>query len=183
MGGGALPAPGPNPGRAPGAPERVGWGPRRSPGRTGVRVTPCGGAPGRGRWKIGLPRSGIAPRAGAPLAAERGVALGGARYTGRGPVCGTIKRRGAAEPAPGCPERTGALVRTSPGKGGAGAPGCGGAVTPLDGGSEASVPASAAISHSPVSISGGATSASSSSATWSSIVGSEGLAASTTDGV
>ena len=32
-----MPAPGPNPGRAPGAPERVGCGPRRSPGRAGVR--------------------------------------------------------------------------------------------------------------------------------------------------
>ena len=47
----------------PGAPERVGCGPRRSPGRIGGRVPGAplvGGPPGRGRWKIGLPRSGMA---------------------------------------------------------------------------------------------------------------------------
>ena len=53
------------PGRAPGAPERVGCGPRRSPGRTGGRVAPGGTElPGRGRWKIGFPRSGIASARG-----------------------------------------------------------------------------------------------------------------------
>src|SRR5579863_5649941 len=73
----------------PGGPERVGCGPRRSPGRMGGRVWPVGGIPGRcGRWKIGLPRSGITTRGGAPAGRT------GAWYTGRGPVCGTINRRG-----------------------------------------------------------------------------------------
>ncbi len=93
----------------PGAPARVGCGPRRSPGRTGGRPVgaPCMGAPGRGRWKIGLPRSGIPPRAGAPVAAAgRGTigGGGGAVYTGRGPVCGTIRRR--CVPPIGWPGRT-----------------------------------------------------------------------------
>jgi hypothetical protein len=83
----------------PGAPERVGCGPRRSPGRIGGRPvpgppgplgpTPCPGYGGRGRWKIGLPRSGSPVRGAAVLAAGRG----GAAYTGRGPVCGTMSRR------------------------------------------------------------------------------------------
>ena len=80
-----MPAPGPNPGRVPGAPERVGCGPRRSPHAPVAASTPCGGTPGRGRWKIGLPRSGMPPR-GAIGAPGRGGATGGARYTGRGPV-------------------------------------------------------------------------------------------------
>lgn len=106
-GGGAAPtpAPAPNGGRAPGAPERVGCGPRRSPGRIGGLVCPgvnwpgalpgpCAGVPGRGRAKIGLPRSGIPPRGGAVGTGRVGDG-GGAAYTGRGPVCGTINRRGA----------------------------------------------------------------------------------------
>jgi len=93
----AAPAPAPNGGRIPGAPERVGCGPRRSPGRIGGRLVPgaacpapCPGNGGRGRWKIGLPRSG-SPVRGAVGVAPAGRT--GAAYTGRGPVCGTIRRR------------------------------------------------------------------------------------------
>ena len=96
-----MPGPAAKPGRAPGAPERVGCGPRRSPGRIGGRCWPLGVAPGRGRWKMGLPRSGITCR-GVVLAAGRA----GAEYTGRGPVCGTIRRRGGAAGAAGCIARS-----------------------------------------------------------------------------
>src|ERR1019366_7596467 len=51
--------------------------------------------PGRGRWKIGLPRSGIPPRGGTVGRSAVGDG-GGAAYTGRGPVCGTIMRRTGA---------------------------------------------------------------------------------------
>ncbi len=44
----------------------------------------------------------------------RGGATGGARYTGRGPVWGTIKRRGACAAVPGCPGRAGAPGRATP---------------------------------------------------------------------
>src|SRR6516164_1857419 len=43
---------------------------------------------GRGRWKIGFPRSGMTVRGGVGFAGRCGAA-----YTGRGPVCGTISRR------------------------------------------------------------------------------------------
>lgn len=72
---------------------------RRSPGRRGGRAP---GTPGRGRWKIGCPGTG---RPGAGRAAALGAAgdCGGALYTGRGPVWGTITRRcggvGAADVA------------------------------------------------------------------------------------
>jgi hypothetical protein len=78
---------------------------RRSPGRNGGRpagepaCAPCG----RGRWKIGCPGTGR-PGAGLPWCGRAvpvfdaaGVAgRTGAVYTGRGPVCGTISRRGGA---------------------------------------------------------------------------------------
>jgi hypothetical protein len=73
---------------------------RRSPGRSGGRGAPTPPGPcGRGRWKIGWPgtgRPGAGRRVpigalawGAGVGAGRG---GGALYTGRGPVCGTIMR-------------------------------------------------------------------------------------------
>ncbi len=43
---------------------------------------------------MGLPRSGIPPRGGAEAALGRAADGGGAAYTGRGPVCGTINLRG-----------------------------------------------------------------------------------------
>ncbi len=71
---------------------------RRSPGRSGGRGAPTPPGPcGRGRWKIGWPGTGR-PGAGRKVpigalawggGAGRG---GGALYTGRGPVCGTIMR-------------------------------------------------------------------------------------------
>ena len=74
---------------------------RRSPGRMGGRGPPAGGAAGRGRWKIGCPGTGRPGTGRAAIgtpgctgAAGRG---GGALYTGRGPVCGTIIR-GAGGP-------------------------------------------------------------------------------------
>ncbi len=70
---------------------------RRSPGRSGGRDPGPPGPWGRGRWKIGCPRTG-APVRGAGGA---GVRCGGAVYTGRGPVWGTIKRRGGAPPCAG----------------------------------------------------------------------------------
>ena len=103
-----APAPAPNSGRVPGGPERVGCGPRRSPGRSGGRpgAVPCPGCGrlGRGRWKMGLPRSGM-PRAPVGVAARADA--GGAWYTGRGPVCGTIRRRGGPV---GCAALPGAPV-------------------------------------------------------------------------
>ena len=67
---------------------------RRSPGRSGGRLA---AAPGRGRWKIGCPgtgRPGVGRGAelGAPAEAAGDAVRGGALYTGRGPVCGTIMR-------------------------------------------------------------------------------------------
>jgi len=131
-GGGAAPAPAPNPGRMPGAPERVGCGPRRSPGRIGGRVPgDAADAPpgaGRGRWKIGLPRSGMPPRGAIGAPAGRT----GAVYTGRGPLCGTIRRRGggATPPAGDCPGRG-----VTPGRSGvAAAFGCTGWAARLAGG-------------------------------------------------
>jgi hypothetical protein len=86
-------------GRAPAGAERVGCIGRRSPGRSGGRGAPTPGPAGRGRWKIGWPGTGrpgagrAAPAAEAPACPigtpGRG---GGALYTGRGPVCGTIMR-------------------------------------------------------------------------------------------
>ena len=73
---------------------------RRSPGRSG-RGGPPPGVIGRGRWKIGCPGTG---RPGAGRIVPAGDAVGdmdatgaigrggGALYTGRGPVCGTIMR-------------------------------------------------------------------------------------------
>jgi len=73
---------------------------RRSPGRSG-RGGPPPGVIGRGRWKIGCPGTG---RPGAGRMVPAGDAVGdmdatgaigrggGALYTGRGPVCGTIMR-------------------------------------------------------------------------------------------
>jgi hypothetical protein len=76
---------------------------RRSPGRSGGRGAPTPGACGRGRWKIGCPGIGR-PGAGripmgTPGCTGGGVTTrgGGALYTGRGPVCGTIMR-GAGGP-------------------------------------------------------------------------------------
>ena len=176
-----MPVPAPNPGRVPGAPERVGWGPRRSPGRTGGRVCPGGNTPGRGRWKMGLPRSGIPPRGGA-LAPARGAANGGARYTGRGPVWGTIKRRGVCAAVPGCPGRVGSPARPMPWPG---CPGTAGRVTPARfsaaGGASNSAAgtspsAAVGIPDSIISDVDGTASLSSSAVIWSSITGSEGCA-------
>jgi len=73
---------------------------RRSPGRSG-RGGPPPGVIGRGRWKIGCPGTGR-PGAGRMVPAGDEVGDmdatgatgrgGGALYTGRGPVCGTIMR-------------------------------------------------------------------------------------------
>src|SRR5512147_2192020 len=79
---------------------RVGCIGRRSPGRDGGRA----GVAGLGRWKMGLPGTGR-PGAGrgveavapAPALALAGGAAAGALYTGRGPVCGVIIRRGGGE--------------------------------------------------------------------------------------
>ena len=110
-------------GRPPGVGAlRVGCIGRRSPGRNGGREPGAIGAPdapgapgapdalagpddcpGRGRWKIGCPRTGNPVRL--PMGddgwAGRGGAGGGAVYTGRGPVCGTIMRRGGGWPGRG----------------------------------------------------------------------------------
>jgi hypothetical protein len=100
-----MPAPGPTPsGREPAGATRVGCIGLRSPGRSGGR-----GAPGTGgrevRWKIGCPGTG---RPGAGLEAAFGADVdadagggAGARYTGRGPVCGMIMRGGGATGAAG----------------------------------------------------------------------------------
>ncbi|HTT24036.1 MAG TPA: hypothetical protein VMG82_34240 [Candidatus Sulfotelmatobacter sp.] len=71
---------------------------RRSPGRSGGRGAPTPAGPcGRGRWKIGCPGTGrpgagrIVPAGTLVCAAGAGATgRGGALYTGRGPVCGTI---------------------------------------------------------------------------------------------
>ncbi len=178
--------PAPNPGRAPGAPERVGCGPRRSPGRTGGRACPgAAAAPGRGRWKIGLPRSGIAPRGRALVSARTG-ADGGARYTGRGPVWGTIKRRGACAAIPGCPGRVGKLGRPIPCADCPGAVGCFTAarfsVTGCASNIAAGTPSSVAVRISDSIASDvdgdvdGKASPSSNAVIWFSIAGSEGCA-------
>jgi hypothetical protein len=109
-------------GRPPGVGAlRVGCIGRRSPARNGGRAPGAIGAPdapgapgalagpadwpGRGRWKIGCPRTGSPVRL--PIDAEdggwaaRGGAGGGAVYTGRGPVCGTIMRRAGGWPGRG----------------------------------------------------------------------------------
>jgi hypothetical protein len=116
---------------------------RRSPGRSGGRGPPTPGACGRGRWKMGCPGTGR-PGAGrmvpaGPLACTVGATGrgGGALYTGRGPVCGTIIRG-----AGGCggPVTTGgAAGRGATGAWGAadavtnGAAGAGGATTDAGG--------------------------------------------------
>ncbi len=83
---------GPTPrGRVPLGDCRVGCIGRRSPGRNGGRL--CG-VVGRGRWKMGCPGTGRpgAGRGGATADAVGAAGRGGALYTGRGPVCGTIMR-------------------------------------------------------------------------------------------
>ena len=97
-------APGPTPrGRAPVGDCRVGCIGRRSPGRNGGRGAPPGTC-GRGRWKIGWPGTGRpgagrdVPPIGSPGCTGFG---GGALYTGRGPVWGTIMRGGGAIGAAG----------------------------------------------------------------------------------
>ncbi len=129
---------------------------------------------------MGLPRSGIPPRGGA-LAPGRGAADGGAKYTGRGPVWGTIKRRGvcaAAIPA----GRVGSPARPIPG---AGCPGTAGRAVPgrvsaagnaCNGDDGTSPSATEGTSDSVISDVAGTTSLSSSAAIWSSITGSEGCA-------
>jgi hypothetical protein len=100
--------------------------------------------PGRGRWKIGLPRSGMTCRGGV-------VAVGraGAVYTGRGPVCGTIRRRGGGPGAAGGAGRAGAadsgaagaagaLARTGGTKGVVGVATAGGGATSPDAGASTS---------------------------------------------
>ncbi len=124
--------PAPMGGRPPGVGAlRVGCMGRRSPGRNGGREPGAPGAkpgaepgapvgvacPGRGRWKMGCPRTGKPvrlPAAGGGCGA-RGGGGGGAVYTGRGPVCGTIMRRAGA---PGWPAAGG---RADPACGGLGA--------------------------------------------------------------
>jgi hypothetical protein len=125
---GRVPMPGRPPamgGRPPGVGAlRVGCIGRRSPGRNGGRApgaigapvapsalklpgAPAGPAdcPGRGRWNMGCPRTGRPVRF--PIGAEdggwgaRGGGGGGAVYTGRGPVCGTIIRRAGGWPGKG----------------------------------------------------------------------------------
>jgi hypothetical protein len=122
---GRVPIPGRPPaigGRPPGVGAlRVGCIGRRSPGRKGGRAPGAMGAPGalkvpgapagpddcpgRGRWNMGCPRTGRPVRF--PIGAEdggwgaRGGGGGGAVYTGRGPVCGTIMRRGGGWPGKG----------------------------------------------------------------------------------
>src|SRR6516164_8657572 len=68
---------------------------------------------GRGRWKIGFPRSGMTVRGGVVPTGRCGAA-----YTGRGPVCGTISLRGggAGRGAAGLAEVGGGIggVATAP---------------------------------------------------------------------
>ncbi len=90
-------------GRVPVGDWRVGCIGRRSPGRNGGRAP--GAPPGRGRWKMGCPGTGRpgTGRAGAPAPAVGAAGLGGALYTGRGPVWGTIIRgSGVCERAAVC---------------------------------------------------------------------------------
>lgn len=76
---------------------------------------PGAALPGRGRWKIGCPGTGRpgTERIGAPASAVGEAGLGGALYTGRGPVWGTIMRgdgvceRGGATGAAGFAATTG----------------------------------------------------------------------------
>jgi len=74
---------------------------RRSPGRSGGRAP---GADGRAvRWNIGCPGTG---RPGAGRGGAPGAGIG-ALYTGRGPVCGMIMRRGGGTGAAGLSGATG----------------------------------------------------------------------------
>jgi len=80
--------------------ERVGCIGRRSPGRSGGLPAAGGAAWGRGRWKIGCPGTGRPGWGRGPApAAGAGIDPAGAVYTGRGPVCGTISRRGGPDGA------------------------------------------------------------------------------------
>jgi hypothetical protein len=128
-------------GRGPVGAERVGCMGRRSPGRSGGRGAPTPGAPcGRGRWKIGWPGTGLpgagrmVPTGGPEGGTGAGGRGGGALYTGRGPVCGTIMRGAGvagALPMPGVAGRGGMAA------GGAGAVGAGDAMTDGDAGAAA----------------------------------------------
>ena len=105
--------------------ERVGCMGRRSPGRNGGRAPGApaapgapgapAGWPGRGRWKMGWPRTGpgrvpAGADAEGPCGGREGW-TGGAVYTGRGPVCGTIMRRaGCSAGAAGCRDAGGCVV-------------------------------------------------------------------------
>ncbi len=106
---------------------------RRSPGRNGGRADGAG----RGRWKMGCPRTGRPGAARSPDAdgAAGGALVGrrGAWYTGRGPVCGRITRRGAS-----------AGVVAAGTEGGAAAAG-GGVIGFAVGGLAAGVPATGAL--------------------------------------
>ncbi len=129
---------------------------------------------------MGLPRSGIPPR-GAAVAPARGATDGGARYTGRGPVWGTIKRRGVCAAVPGCPGRgsparpipwpscPGTAERVAPARFSA----AGGASSSAAGTSPSAV---VGISDSIIADVDGTASLSSSAVIWSSITGSEGCA-------
>ena len=109
-GGGAAPtpAPAPNGGRMPGAPERVGCGPRRSPGRMGGRFCPGVNCPVPVLDPTACPDAGAgrsACHAPAFLRVEeprgrwaRTATAAAPAYTGRGPVCGTINLRGGGVP-------------------------------------------------------------------------------------
>jgi hypothetical protein len=120
------------------------------------------------------------PPRGAMGASGRGGATGGARYTGRGPVWGTIKRRGACAAVPGCPGRVGTPGRPTPG-----CPGKPGRLVaaPLSisgcassSAAESSPSAAVGISDSIVADVDGKVSLSSSAVIWSSITDSEGCA-------
>lgn len=125
------------PGRMPAGVDRVGCMGRRSPGFRGGRIP---GAAGRGRWKIGWPGTGR-PGAGRGVVApcESAARIGGALYTGRGPVCGMITRGfvsvgGFGGGAAGCFTSTAGGAATTGGGGGAdGAFAAGGAAGEADG--------------------------------------------------
>jgi hypothetical protein len=134
-------------GRVPAGAWRVGCIGRRSPGRRGGRDAPAPGPAGRGRWKIGCPGTG---RPGTGRALPDGALVcpmgtpgrgGGALYTGRGPVCGTIMRGAGVCGAAGAGGGVGAAGRTGAADGGAAAVmtgacagGAGGATTAGGGG-------------------------------------------------
>jgi hypothetical protein len=115
------------------------------------------------------------------MAPGRAGATGGARYTGRGPVWGTIKRRGvcAAVPAAGCPGRAGWPGRPIPCPG---SPGTRFSVAGCASNSAAGSSLSAVrTSDSIASDVDGKASLSSSAVIWSSITGSEGCAVAVAD--